>query len=269
MPVERLQRIIARSGLCSRREADDLIREGRVSLNDAVARLGDKADAERDAVTVDGQRIKPPQATRYILLYKPRQVMSTCSDPEGRPTVVDLVRPAVRERVFPIGRLDYHSEGLIILTSDGELAERVAHPRYGMVREYRVKLRGDLSEGERRKLMKGASLEGHLVRPLKAWRESRTAQGGATWWRIQLGEGRSHEVRELFFRAGHPVQRLRRMAIGPIRDDAMKPGEFRQLTEDEVQALLRPPGRTPAGPQAAARPKRQRMRSKFKKLPEK
>jgi 23S rRNA pseudouridine2605 synthase len=264
MPIERLQRIIARSGLCSRREADELIREGRVTVNGHVAKPGDKADASTDAVKVDGHRIKPPQAARYILLFKPRQVMSTCSDPEGRTTVVDLVRPAVRERVFPIGRLDYHSEGLIILTSDGDLAERVAHPRYGMVREYRVKIRGDLSEAEETRLMKGAVVDGRKVRPIAAWRDGRTPKGNATWWRVQLGEGRSHEVRELFFRTGHPVQRLRRVAIGPIRDDAMKPGEFRPLTADEIEALRQPAARSPAASPKTARRKRPRMRSKHK-----
>jgi pseudouridine synthase len=133
-----------------------------------------------------------------------------------------------------------------------------------MVREYRVKIRGDLTEAEHGRLMKGASVEGRVVRPLKAWRDGRTPRAASTWWRIQVGEGRSHEVRELFFRAGHPVQRLRRMAIGPIRDDAMKPGEFRVLSDDEIAALREPPGGPPRGRAAKVRGKRQRMRSKYK-----
>jgi len=236
MAEERLQKIIARSGLCSRREAERLIREGRVTVNGHKVTVGDRADAALDHVKVDGKALRRAETHRYILLYKPRQVMTTCDDPEERPTVINLVSREVRERVFPVGRLDYHSEGLIILTNDGELAARVSHPRYGVVREYLVKVRGDLDGGAINRLKAGTMVEGRLVKPVEVERQSGT-KGGNSWWRIQVTEGRTHEVRELFFRVGHPVQRLRRAAIGPIRDDKLRPGDFRNLTDGEIRSL--------------------------------
>ena len=237
MPDERLQKLIARSGKCSRRDAEQMIRDGRVTVNGRVSKLGDQADADRDHIRIDGKPLRRSEPPRYLLLYKPREVMTTCDDPEGRTTVVDLVRPLVRERVFPVGRLDYHSEGLVLLTNDGELAERVSHPKHGLVREYLVKIRGDLDDGQLRRLMAGTVIEGRRVRPRAARRETTTKGGTNSWWRVEVTEGRTHEVRELFFRAGHHVQRLRRTAIGPIRDDRLRPGDFRGLTEDEVAAL--------------------------------
>jgi 23S rRNA pseudouridine2605 synthase len=138
-----------------------------------------------------------------------------------------------------VGRLDYNSEGLLILTNDGELAARIAHPRHGIVREYLVKIRGDLSRQEQGKLVAGADIDGTHVQPLRAKRDSKGRGGTTTWWRIEVSEGRTHEVRELFFRAGHLVQRLRRTAIGPLRDNTLKPGEFRTLSEKEVKSLRR------------------------------
>lgn len=262
MPEERLQKLIARSGQCSRRDAEQLIREGRVTVNGRVAGLGDRADVERDHVKVDGKALRRAEALRYLLLYKPRGVMTTCDDPEERTTVVDLVRPFVRERVFPVGRLDYHSEGLLLLTNDGELAERVSHPRRGLVREYLVKIRGDLDDTQLRRLMAGSVIEGRRVRPRAARRLSASRGGTNSWWCIEVTEGRTHEVRELFFRAGHHVQRLRRTAIGPLRDDRMGPGDLRPLTEEELLALtldrpVRPPrsgGRSERG-RAVRRPR--------------
>ena len=239
MAEERLQKIIARAGLCSRRDADEMIREGRVTVDGQVALPGAKVDPAHVHIKVDGKRLKAPEALRYLLLYKPREVMTTCDDPEERKTVLDIVRPVVRERLYPVGRLDYHSEGLIILTNDGELAARVAHPRHGLVREYLVKIRGDLSDQEYRKLMAGTSIEGRHVKPRRARRETRGRSGPNSWWRVEVTEGRTHEVREFFFRAGHHVQRLRRTAIGPLRDDSLKPGEFRTISESEIKALRR------------------------------
>jgi 23S rRNA pseudouridine2605 synthase len=239
MAEERLQKIIARSGLCSRREADSRIREGRVTVDGQVAQLGLKVDPTKVHIKVDGRSLKGAEPPRYILLYKPREVMTTCDDPEERITVLDIVRPAFKERLFPVGRLDYHSEGLLLLTNDGELAARIAHPRYGVVREYLVKIRGDLSDQEYRKLLEGTSIEGHHVKPLSARRENRGRRGANSWWRVEVAEGRTHEVRELFFHAGHHVQRLRRIAIGPLRDSSLKPGEFRTLSEAEIKTLRR------------------------------
>jgi pseudouridine synthase len=239
MTEERIQKIIARSGLCSRRDADRLIAEGRVTVDGRVAKPGEKANPELARIKVDDRVLKSPEALRYLLLYKPREVMTTCDDPAERKTVLDIVRPTVRERVYPVGRLDYHSEGLLILTNDGDLAARIAHPRYGVVREYHVKIRGDLTSSEYRKLMSGSSVEGRHVKPLRAQRHSRVRGGRSTWWRVEVMEGRTHEVRELFFRAGHPVQRLRRTAIGPLRDDTLKPGEYRTISSDECDAMRR------------------------------
>lgn len=239
MAEERLQKIIARSGLCSRRDADRLVSEGRVRVDGRVAEPGEKVEWSKVHVKVDGKTLKAPEVARYFLLYKPREVMTTCDDPEGRKTVLDLVRSVVRERVYPVGRLDYHSEGLLLLTNDGDLAARVAHPRHGVVREYMVKIRGDLTRPEYDKLMMGTNIDGRHVKPRLAQREKMGRGGATTWWRIEVTEGRTHEVRELFFRAGHHVQRLRRTAIGPLRDHTLKPGEFRTLSENELTTLRR------------------------------
>jgi pseudouridine synthase len=239
MTEERIQKIIARSGLCSRRDADQMIAEGRVTVDGRVAKPGEKADPGTARIKVDGKIVKAPEALRYLLLYKPRAVMTTCDDPEKRKTVLDFVRPVVRERVYPVGRLDYHSEGLLILTNDGELAARITHPRFGVVREYLVKVRGDLTTAEYRKLMAGTSVEGRHVKPQRAERSSKVRGGKATWWRVEVLEGRTHEVRELFLHAGHHVQRLRRSAVGPLRDDSLKPGDFRTISDGELKALRR------------------------------
>jgi len=255
MAEERLQKIIAASGLCSRRKAEELIRDGKVTVNGRLASLGDKADPARDHVKVGGRIVRATDTRRYILLYKPREVMTTCDDPEGRRTVIDLVRSEVRERVFPVGRLDYHSEGLLILTNDGEFADRVTHPRYGVVREYLAKIRGDLTDEELRRLLRGTRIEGQVVKPLSARRERGARDGSSTWWRVEIAEGRTHEVRELFFRAGHHVQRLKRVGIGPLREPLLKPGQFRELEPREVRSLLaatRRPASSAPGPREAA-----------------
>ncbi len=239
MTFERLQKIIAKSGMCSRRDAEDLIRQGAVTVNGKVAHLGQKADPAADHIKVHGKRLPRPEPLRYILLYKPRGVMTTCEDPEERATVVDLIKGKVKERVFPVGRLDFNSEGLLILTNDGDLAARITHPRYGLIKTYLAKVRGDLSEAEVEKIRRGVRVEGALVRPRSIRRERVTPRAGNSWWRIEVGEGRTHEVREMFFRAGHPVQRLRRVAIGPLEDSALGPGDFRELLPSEVTALRR------------------------------
>lgn len=238
MAEERLQKLMAKAGLCSRREAERIISEGRVTVNGHVAHLGSSADPTSDHVKVDGKMLRREEMPRYILLYKPRQVMTTCDDPEERMTVLDLLKPTIRERVYPVGRLDYHSEGLLLMTNDGDLATRVAHPKYGIVREYLVKVRGNLSGVELARLRRGAHVDGKKVIPKSARRERITREGNS-WWRVEVTEGRTHEVRELFFRVGHPVQRLRRTAIGPLRDDHISPGQFRDLTGTEVERLLK------------------------------
>jgi len=239
MPGERLQKIIAKSGMCSRRAAEELIRDGLVTVNGRVAKLGESADPLSDHIKVGGKRLPASEPLRYLLFYKPRGVMTTCDDPEERTTVIDMVKGFVRERVFPVGRLDYHSEGLLLLTNDGELAALVSHPRQGVIREYVVKVKGDLSDRELDRLKAGARIEGHMIRPRSVHREGRTRKAGNSWWRIEVTEGRTHEVREMFFRVGHPVQRLKRTAIGPVRDPEMGPGDLRELTSGELAALRR------------------------------
>jgi pseudouridine synthase len=264
MTEERIQKIIARSGMCSRRDADQMIADGRVTVDGRKAEPGEKADPGIARIKVDGRILKAPETLRYLLLYKPRGVMTTCDDPEERKTVLDYVRPVVRERVYPVGRLDYHSEGLLILTNDGELAARIAHPRFEVVREYLVKVRGDLTTSEYRKLMAGTSIEGRHVKPRQARRESKVRGGKATWWRVEVVEGRTHEVRELFLHAGHHVQRLRRSAIGPLRDDSLKPGDFRTITERELTMLRRATSkskRTPASQRGRKKPQATGKRS--------
>ena len=274
MSEERLQKIIARSGLCSRRDADQLIAEGRVTVDGRVAKPGEKADPGAVHIKVDGRGLKAPEAFRYLLLCKPRGVMTTCDDPEERKTVLDIVRPVVRERVYPVGRLDYHSEGLLILTNDGELAARVAHPRYGLVREYLARIRGDLTTPEYHKLMRGTEIDGRHVKPRRARRVSRGRGGTTSWWKLEVTEGRTHEVRELFFRAGHHVQRLRRSAIGPLRDDTLKPGDFRTISAGEIESLRRattktrrpPSGRSArSGSRGSGRPKHPSRKSADRK----
>ena len=239
MALERVQKLIARAGVCSRRDAEQRIREGRVTINGRVAELGDQADPATDAIKVDGKRLKPEQPARYVLLNKPVGVVTTTADPEGRQTVIDLIRPKVGGRLFPVGRLDYGSEGLVLLTNDGDLALRVSHPRYGVMREYMVKVRGVPDDGDRGRLAAGTVIEGQKVVPHEVTLVRVTATGVNSWWKVIVGEGKTHEVREMFKRLGHPVQRLLRVAIGPLRDPDLRPGAFRDLTDAEVDSLRR------------------------------
>jgi 23S rRNA pseudouridine2605 synthase len=276
MSEERVQKILARAGISSRRKAEELIREGLVTINGRVAELGEKADPERDAIKVDGKRIQPSQHHRYLLLNKPKGYMSTVADPEGRNTVMDLVPPAMRKALVPVGRLDYHTEGLLLLTDDGEFAQRVAHPRYGSTKTYEVKVKGTPTETQLERLREGILLEGHRTAPARITSRGHTkstgprrrgeAESDNTWWTVEISEGRTRQIREMFFRIGHPVQKLRRVAIGPLRDARLPVGALRELTEQEVQKLLRsvrqpeagpagkkPAGKKPAGKTAAGR----------------
>ncbi|HEX7186504.1 MAG TPA: pseudouridine synthase [Thermoanaerobaculia bacterium] len=251
MSEERVQRILARAGIASRRKAEELIREGRVTINGRVAEIGDKADPENDAIKLDGKRVQPHGSEyRYLLLNKPKGVMSTISDPQGRKTVLDFVPPAMRKAVVPVGRLDYNSEGLLILTDDGGFAQHVAHPRYGGVKTYEVKVKGEPNEAQIDRLRAGVKLEGRRTLPCRITkrpsrgREDRRRSYGAddddghnTWWVVELTEGRSRQIREMFFHIGHPVQKLRRVAIGPLRDPDLPIGALRELSDREVAAL--------------------------------
>ena len=250
MSEERLQKILARAGVNSRRKAEEMIREGLVTINGRVAELGEKADPEHDAIKVDGKRIQPSQGVhRYLLLNKPKGYMSTSSDPEGRQTVMDLVPPALRKALVPVGRLDYNTEGLLLLTDDGEFAQRIAHPRYGSTKTYEVKVKGTPTEVQLDRLRAGILLDGYRTHPAKITSKApgrptgprRRAEpaGDNSWWTVEISEGRTRQIREMFLRVGHPVQKLRRVAIGPLRDAHLPLGALRELTEQEVQKLLR------------------------------
>ena len=265
MAEERLQKILARAGVTSRRKAEDLIREGRVTVNGAVAGIGDKADPARDAVKLDGKRVHLPATHRYLLLNKPRAVMSTLSDPEGRPTVMEFVPPMFRKALVPVGRLDFLTEGLLLLTDDGEFAQTIAHPRHGCWKTYEVKVSGHPDAAALDRLRAGILLEGVRTAPceieprhVKARRSPRGERGRrppeseTSWWTVRLAEGRTRQIREMFQRVGHPVQKLRRVAIGPLSDSELPLGAVRELSEREVDMLKRAAGRIPPPDQQAA-----------------
>ncbi|MGH9370441.1 MAG: pseudouridine synthase [Vicinamibacterales bacterium] len=249
--MERLQKILSAAGVASRRAAETLIAQGRVSVNGAtVTALGTKADPEADDVRVDGRRVRPSHRRRYILLYKPRGYITTRSDPQHRPTVIDLLsKGGVREYVYPVGRLDYDSEGLLVLTSDGDLAARLTHPRHGVEREYEVRVRGVPDDHELARLSKGISLEGRRTAPAHVALE-KVIEGGhgpQAVLSFVIHEGRNRQVRDMCDAIGHPVVRLRRVRIGPVRDEHIRPGEFRDLTPREI-ALLDRAARVTAAP---------------------
>ncbi|MEM8960092.1 MAG: pseudouridine synthase [Acidobacteriota bacterium] len=243
MSLERLQKILARSGAAtSRRKAEELIRDGRVTVNGAIADLGARADADNDAIKVDGKRVHPPRGPRhYLLVNKPRGYVSTRYDPEGRPTLIDLVPQRYRDVVLPVGRLDFDTEGLIILTDDGDFAQRIAHPRHGCGKTYEVKVKGRPDAVKIDKLRAGIVLDGRRTAPadIRARRVDRQTRDALnnSWWTVVLKEGRTRQIREMFFRIGHPVAKLRRTAIGALTDSYLPRGAWRELTEHEVASL--------------------------------
>jgi 23S rRNA pseudouridine2605 synthase len=265
MSAERLQKILARAGVAARRKAEDLIRAGRVTVNGRVAVIGEKADPARDAIKLDGKRVHPTLCGRYLLMNKPKGVLTAVSDPEGRRTVLDLVPAPLRRALVPVGRLDYHTEGLLILTDDGEFANRLSHPRYGCHKTYEVKVKGAPDEAQIDRLRQGIVLDGRRTSPCRIQTMRVTAQrgeeGGNAWFRVELAEGRTRQIREMFFRVGHPVQKLRRIAIGPLEDPGLPVGALRELTERELEALRRATRSGDAGPDAGpGEPERSRAR---------
>lgn len=235
---ERLQKAIARSGLCSRRAAEELIRAGRVTVDGVAAYLGQKIDVGVVAVAVDGIRLPVAPGLVYYLLNKPVGVVSTAADTHGRPAVVDLV-PA-EPRVFPVGRLDQDSHGLILLTNDGDLAQRVTHPRYGVAKTYSVLVDGRLEAPDVRRLRDGVELEDGPARALRARVIDRL--GERTMLEISMAEGRKREIRRMCDALGTPVVDLFRTAIGTVRDAKLKSGEWRALDIGEVRALYEETG---------------------------
>jgi 23S rRNA pseudouridine2605 synthase len=242
----RLQKVLAAAGIASLRACEVLINEGRVEVNsEVVTEQGRRVDPERDVIRVDGARIPPPRRHRYLALNKPRGVVATMEDPEGRRTVADLLaEPAGRsttrslknERLFHVGRLDTDSEGLLILTNDGDFGHRLAHPSYHVPKTYIVEVTGALSEQTLRRLRRGITLDDGPVRPSSVKIISSAA--GKTLLKITLQEGRNRIVRRTMEAVGHPVRRLTRIGIGPVRLGNLKVGEYRELTREELGGLL-------------------------------
>ena len=241
--LQRLQKILSTAGIASRRAAEAYITDGRVSVNGrTITELGSKADPESDDIRVDGRRLKKPQRRLYLLLYKPRGYIASRSDPQRRPTVIDLLeKGGVRDYVYPVGRLDYDSEGLLLLTSDGDLAARLAHPSHEVEREYHVKVLGVPDEHDLDRLSKGIVIDGRRTRPanIRLLSVIEGAKSPHATLSIIVREGRNRQVRNMCEAIGHPVDRLKRVRIGPITDDRIRPGEFRELDAKEVAALRR------------------------------
>ena len=232
---ERLQKILARHGFGSRRLCEELIADGRVTVDGEVAELGRRVDVEHDEVAVDGTVIGVRPGLVYHLLNKPPGVVTTADDPQGRPTVVQLV-PS-EPRVFPVGRLDVDTEGLLLLTNDGPLTHRLTHPSYGVDKEYLAEIGGGRpTRGELRALREGVELEDGRTAPARA------SLVGDHALRLVIHEGRNRQVRRMCEAVGHPVSRLVRVRIGPIADRTLGPGAWRPLTTDEVRALERAAG---------------------------
>jgi 23S rRNA pseudouridine2605 synthase len=244
MGEDRVQKILSRAGVASRRASEQLMRDGRVTVNGTVVRtLGAKADPARDDIRVDGRHVKVATRHRYLLLNKPRGYVTTRSDPQGRPTVIDLLR-GVAEYVYPVGRLDFDSEGLIMLTNDGDLAARLTHPRHGVPRVYVAQVTGIPDDHDLRRLSRGIVIDGRRTAPatVKLQRGRIGRDGGSKDSRaasliITVREGRNRQVRKMCEAIGHPVLRLKRIAIGPIKDAKLKPAEWRDLTKEEVATL--------------------------------
>jgi len=231
---ERLQKILAQAGMGSRRACEDIISAGRVTVNGQVARLGMKADPTQDRILIDGQPVKARQPLVYIALYKPRGVLSTVTAPDPRPTARDLI--PVSETIYPVGRLDVDSEGLILLTNDGELANRITHPRYGHEKEYRVLVARRPDDKQLETWRRGVVLEdGYKTASAQVWMDR--PEGKGAWLRVILKEGRKRQIRETGSLLGLPVVKIIRVRIGTLNLGSLKPREWRYLSEAEVAAL--------------------------------
>ncbi|NPU85042.1 MAG: rRNA pseudouridine synthase [Syntrophaceae bacterium] len=254
MTEERLQKILARSGVSSRRKAEELVLQGRVSVNGEIRReLGSKADAVRDDIRVDGRRILPDETLVYLMLHKPAGTVTSLHDPEGRPTIRHLLEERL-ERLFPVGRLDYDSEGLLLVTNDGQFALRVAHPRYRVPKTYRVKVRGSLPPKTLRKLESGIDLPDGRFTPDAVAMEGKNPK--STWIQIIATEGRNRVIRRALEALGYPVQRLIRVAVGGVSLGDLAEGKSRPLKTSEIRQLLsyaeKPGEKSPPKPAGSA-----------------
>lgn len=236
MPEERLQKILSQAGVASRRQAEKIMLEGRVTVNGAaVTELGSRADLERDHIKVDGRLLHPPKRLSYIALNKPNNTVTTVSDPQRRATVMELLR-GVKDRVYPVGRLDYHSEGLLLLTNDGDMANAIMSAATHLPKAYVVKVTGTLSGDQEQQFREGVPLSGRRTRPAGL---KRIHAAENPWYEVKLYEGRNNQIRLMFKHFGLLVEKLRRVRIGPIELGPLKSGKFRYLTDEEVQKLKR------------------------------
>ena len=236
MMQERLQKILAHAGVASRRHAEEMIQAGRVSVNGhIITELGSKADPADDVIKVDGKRLRPAERHIYVLLNKPKNVMSTSSDPEERPTVLDYVKGKMKARLYPVGRLDFGSEGLIILTNDGEFTKLMTQA--GIIpKVYHVKVAGKPDDRALQRLRRGAYVDNERLAPCTI----EGLKGGENpWYEVTLHQGRNQQIRRMFLSIGHPVEKLRRVRIGSLGDEKLKPGAWRLLSEDEVNQFKR------------------------------
>jgi 23S rRNA pseudouridine2605 synthase len=231
---ERLQKLIAAAGLASRREAERWISAGRVTVNGRVAALGDQADPGRDRIAVDGRPLRSEEQKITLMLNKPVGYVTTARDPQGRKVVMELVRD-IPARLFPVGRLDINTEGLLLLTNDGDLAARLSHPSHEVAKTYLVRIRGRLTDDERRRLEQGLQLEDGPTAPARV--EKVRSSGSHTWLEMTITEGRNRQVRRMCEAVGHPVSRLKRIRMGFLDLGELRSGQHRLLTSGEVRRL--------------------------------
>ena len=237
LELVRLQKVLSQAGVSSRRAAEKLIADGRVSVNGkTILTMGVRVDPQKDDIRVDGRRIKAAARLRYILLYKPTGFVTTRSDPQRRRTVMDLL-VGVRDYVYPVGRLDYDTEGLLLLTNDGDLPARLTHPRHGVARTYEAKVAGMPDREAIENLRRGMPLDGHrtLPRDVMLLNEGRRDADGVL--RLTIREGRNRQVRRMCEAVGHPVQQLKRTKFGGLGDRRLRPGDWRELKAEEIAAL--------------------------------
>lgn len=233
--MERLHKFLSRAGVASRRTAEEWIRAGRVAVNDqVVTEMGVKIDADQDKVQVDGRLVRPPGETITLMVHKPYGYICSTNDPQGRRVVTDLLGGKIKERLYPVGRLDYDATGLLLLTNDGDLAYRLTHPSYQVPRVYRVTVAGEMTEETLQLLAAGVKVGDNTVTAIA---EVRKQEPGKTVLELMVREGRYHLVKRLLLQVGHPVLKLKRIAFGPLELGGLARGDFRKLTTEEVEAL--------------------------------
>ncbi|MEW6584142.1 MAG: pseudouridine synthase [Nitrospirota bacterium] len=231
---KRLQKILSEMGIASRRKAEDLILEGRITVNGRLGTLGAKADPQKDHIKLDGKLLIRPEPKVYIMLNKPRGVVTTLYDPEGRQTVKDFLKN-VKYRVYPVGRLDYDSEGLLLLTNDGDFAHDMLHPSKKISKTYFVKVKGEPEDNKIEKLRKGIKLVEGMTAPAKIKRLRSTENN--MWYEMTIYEGRKRQIRRMFQDVGHPVLKLKRIKIDGLSLGDLKPGAYRFLTAEEIERV--------------------------------